>query len=38
MALKFTPSTEAAAVAAEEVVVTATEEKTLDVKGFFVKF
>ncbi len=31
MALKFTPSTEAAA-AAEEVVVTATEEKTLDVK------
>ncbi len=31
MALKFTPSTEAAAAAAE-VVVTATEEKTLDVK------
>ena len=30
MALKFTPSTEAAAAA--EVVVTATEEKTLDVK------
>lgn len=30
MALKFTPSTEAAA--AEEVVITATEEKTLDVK------
>ncbi len=32
MALKFTPSTEAAAEAAAEVVVTATEEKTLDVK------
>lgn len=32
MALKFTPSTEAAAAAAEEVVVTATEKNTLDVK------
>ncbi len=32
MALKFTPSSEAAAEAVEEVVVTATEEKTIDVK------
>lgn len=32
MALKFTPSSEAAAEAVEEVVVTATEEKILDVK------
>lgn len=32
MALKFTPSSEAATEAVEEVVVTATEEKTIDVK------